>query len=56
MGDTELLVEENPESFIEKIRDIQEDYKSFSEAARENAKNKSQQKQLEKLMKALLQL
>jgi glycosyltransferase involved in cell wall biosynthesis len=56
VGDTELLVEENPESFIEKIRDIQEDYKSFSEAARENAKNKSQQKQLEKLRKALLQL
>jgi glycosyltransferase involved in cell wall biosynthesis len=48
VGNPELLVEEDPEKFLEKINEVEENYKNFSDKATNNAAEKSQQKQLEK--------
>lgn len=49
VGNQELLVDSHdPERFVEKIREVQENYGKYSEKARENAEEKRQEKQLEK--------
>jgi glycosyltransferase involved in cell wall biosynthesis len=49
VGNQKLLVDsEDPERFVEKIREVEENYDEFSEKARKNSEEKSQEKQLEK--------
>lgn len=48
VGTPKLLVEEDSESFVKKIREVEDNYEKFSEKARKNTKEKSQEKQLEK--------
>lgn len=48
-GNPELLVDsEDPEKFVDKIREVQENYEKYSEEARKNSEEKSQEKQLQK--------
>lgn len=48
VGNQELIVEDSADKFVEKIKEVEENYGKFSEKARENSKEKSQHKQLEK--------
>lgn len=48
VGNSELLVDEDPNSFVDKIQEVGENYEKFAEKARENTEKKSQEKQLEK--------
>ena len=49
VGNQELLVDsEDPEEFVGKIREVEENYDKFSEKAKKNSEEKSQEKQLEK--------
>jgi glycosyltransferase involved in cell wall biosynthesis len=48
VGNQELLVDGGPEQFVEKIREVEEDYEEYSSEVKENAEEKKQEKQLEK--------
>lgn len=49
VGNKKLLVDsEDSENFVEKIREVEENYEKFSEKARKNSEEKSQEKQLQK--------
>jgi glycosyltransferase involved in cell wall biosynthesis len=48
VGNHELLVKGEPEQFVEKIKEVEQNYEKYSSKARKNSDEKRQEKQLEK--------
>jgi glycosyltransferase involved in cell wall biosynthesis len=53
VGNQDLLIEEDPEEAVKKINKVENNYEEYSQKARENAVEKSMQKQVERFRKII---